>query len=271
MTDPNSQEAIEARLHYTYTLFQNIRQRFNGAAIERGGYERTGVTSMYVSKFGARAYAFLGGAKTCTVESSFTEEQEQYINETLTSLTGFIVGKHANCSLADRVTHYYVHSTAPYFIFAMLKSTEELLNDYLNAKPEDSVILDAIFRVAGGEGFRDLMRIYGTHLLDGVLTNTKVSQPNSLAFVDIHDRYCKDDSGKTVTAKYEVWCPFRRLARAYLNQCQIAAQKLVREHGVSFAPSTSEEFKVFPHEISIYMKQVLQDIVSPVLQRYGIV
>ena len=105
----------------------------------------------------------------------------------------------------------------------------------------------------------------------GVLTNTKVSQPNSLAFVDIHDRYCKDDSGKTVTAKYEVWCPFRRLARAYLNQCHIAAQKLVREHGVSFAPSTSEEFQVFPHEISIYMKQLLQDIVSPVLQRYGIV
>ncbi|HAJ59719.1 MAG TPA: hypothetical protein DCP31_10975 [Cyanobacteria bacterium UBA8543] len=110
MTDPNSQEAIETRLHYTYTLFQNIRQRFNGAAIERGGYERTGVTSMYVSKFGARSYAFLAGAKTCTVESSYTEDQEQYINETLTSLTGFIVGKHANCSFADRVTHYYVHS-----------------------------------------------------------------------------------------------------------------------------------------------------------------
>ncbi|HEY9672287.1 MAG TPA: hypothetical protein V6D11_12640 [Waterburya sp.] len=271
MTDANSKEAISARLQYTYSLFQDIRQRFNGAAIERGGYERTGVTSKYVRKFGVRAYAFLAGAKTCTVESSFTEEQEEYINETLTSLTGLIVGKHANCSFADRVTHYYVHSTAPYFILAMLKSTEEMLYDYLEAKPEDSAILDAIFRVAGGEGFRDLMRIYGARLLDGVLTNTKVLQPNSLAFVDIHDCYRKDDSGKTVAAKYEVWCPGRRLARAYLNQCQIAAQKLVHEHGVRFAPSTSEEFQVFPQETSIYMKQFLQDIVSPVLHTYGLV
>ena len=271
MTDKNSQEAIHARLQYTHTLFQDIRQRFNSVAIERGGYERIGVTSMYVRKFGVRAYAFLAGAKTCTVESSFTAEQEQYINESLTSLTGFIVGKHTNRSFADRVTHHYVQSTAPYFILAMLKSTEELLNEYLEAKPEDSAILDAIFRVAGGEGFRDLMRIYGARLLDGVLTNTKVSQPNTLAFVDIHDCYRKDNSGKTIPAKYVVWCPGRRLARAYLNQCQIAAQKLVHEHGVRFAPSTSEEFQVFPHEISVYMKQLLQDSVSPVLQTYGIV
>ncbi len=270
MTDPNPPDPIYARLHHTYTLFDNIRHKFNGAAIERGGYERIGLTSMYVSKFGAKAYAFLGGAKTCSVESSFTEEQEQYINETLTSLTGFIVGKHANKQLADRVIHHYVHSTAPYFILAMLKSTEELLNDYLKAKPEDSAVLDAIFRVAGGEGFRDLMRIYGARLIDEVLTNTKVSQPN-LAFVDIHDCYRQDESGETVIVKYEVWCPGRRLARAYLNQCQIAAQKLVREHGVSFAPSTSEEFQLFPHEISIYMKQVLQDIVSCILRKYGIV
>jgi hypothetical protein len=271
MADTNSQEAIHARLQYTYTLFQDIRQRFNGAAIERGGCQRTDVTPMYVRKFGVKAYAFLGGAKTCNVESSFTNEQEQYINETLTSLTGFIVGKYANFSFADRVIHHYVHSTGPYFILAMLKSTEQLLIDYLEAKPEDSVILDAIFRVAGGEGFRDLMRIYGAHLLEGVLTNTKVSQPKSLVFVDIHDCYRKDDSGKTVPAKYEVWCPGRRLARAYLNQCQLAAQKLVHEHDVGFAPSTREKFQVFPHEISVYMKQFLQDIVSPVIQRYGIV
>ena len=271
MTDTNSQDSIHARLQYTYTLFQNIRQRFSKAAIERGGCERAGVTSMYVRKYGVRAYAFLGGAKTCTVESSFTEEQERYINEALTSLTGFIVGKHTNCSLADRVTHQYVNSTAPFFVLAMLKSTEEMLSDYVEAKPEDSAILDAVFRVAGGEGFRDVMRIYGVRLLDAVVTNTKVSQPSSLAFVDLHDCYRQDESGKTVPAKYEVWCPGRRLARAYLNQCQIAAQRLVHEHNVRFAPSTSEEFQAFPHEISIYMKQLLQDIVSPVLQKYGIV
>lgn len=145
-------------LHYTYTLFQDIRQRFNSTAIERGGHERADITSMYVRKYGVKAYAFLGGAKTCSVESSFTKEQEQYINKTLTSLTGFIVGKNVNCSFADGVIHHYVYSTAPYFILAMLKSTEQLLNDYLEAKPEDSVILDAIFRVAGGEGFRDLIQ-----------------------------------------------------------------------------------------------------------------
>ncbi|MCL1475367.1 hypothetical protein [Argonema antarcticum] len=271
MTHPNSQEAIYARLQYTYTLFKNIRHKFNGAAIERGGYERTGVTSMYVRKFGVKAYAFLGDAKKCTVESSFTEEQEQYINETLSSLTAFIVGQKAKCSLAERVIYYYVHSTAPYFILAILKSTEEMLNEYLQAKPEDSAILDAIFRVAGGEGFRDLMRIYSPRLIDAVLANKKVSQPNTLAFVDIHDRYCKDDSGKTILAKYEVWCPGRTLARAYLNQCQIAAQELVDKHGVSFAPSIIEEFQVFPYELSIYMKQFVQNIVSPLLQRYGIV
>jgi len=103
MTDADSQEAIYTRLQYTYTLFQDIQQRFNGAAIERGGYERTDVTS------------------------------------------------------------------------------------------------NKSFRIA------------------------------------------------------------------------IAAQKLVHEHGVCFAPSTREEFQIFPHEISVYMKQLLQDIVSPVLQRYGIV
>ncbi|MBD2093617.1 hypothetical protein H6F90_00410 [Trichocoleus sp. FACHB-591] len=226
---------------------------------------------MYVRKYGLKAYAFLGGAKTCTVESTFTEEQERYINEALTSLTGFIVGKYANCPFADRVIHYYVHSTAPFFVLAMLKSTEETLKEYLEAKPEDSAILDAIFRVAGGEGFRDLMRIYGVRLLDGILTNTKVPQPNNLVFVDIHDCYRQDDSGRTVSAKYEVWCPGRRLARAYLNQCQIAAQKLVHEHGVRFAPSTSEEFQAFPQELSIYMKQSLQNIVAPVLQRCGVI
>jgi hypothetical protein len=26
--------------------------------------------------------------------------------------------------------------------------------------------LDALFRVAGGEGFRDLIRVYGAHLLE---------------------------------------------------------------------------------------------------------
>jgi hypothetical protein len=225
---------------------------------------------MYVHKYGKKASAFLGGAKTCPVESSFTDEQELYINETLTSLTSFIVGKQATHSLADRVIHHYVHSTAPFFVLAMLKSTEEMLNEYVGAKPEDSAILDAIFRVAGGEGFRDLMRIYGVRLLDGILTNTKVSLPNSLAFVDIHDCYRKDDSGRIAPAKYEVWCPGRRLARAYLNQCQIAAQNLVHKHGVRFAPSASEEFQVFPQEISVYMKQLLQSIIAPVLQRYDI-
>jgi hypothetical protein len=114
------------------------------------------------------------------------------------------------------------------------------------------------------------MKIYGARLLDGVLSNTKVSQPNSLAFVDIHDRDCKDGSAETVPAKYEVWCPGRRLARAYLNQCHIAAQTLVHQHNVRFAPSTSEEFQVFPHEISVYMKQFLQDRVDPILQRYSV-
>ncbi|MBD1909781.1 MULTISPECIES: hypothetical protein [unclassified Leptolyngbya] len=263
-------DAIHARLQYTYTLFHDIRQKFNKNAVERGGYERADVTSMYVRKYGVKAYAFLGGAKNCAVESSFTEEQERYIDETLTSLTGFIVGKYATCSFADRVTHHYVHTTAPYFVLAMLGSTEALLNEYLNAKPEDAAILDAIFRVAGGEGFRDLMRIYGADLLDGVLTNKKVSQPKTLAFVDLHDCYRKDDSGKTLPGKYEVWCPGRSLARAYLNQCQIAAQTLANQHGVRFAPSTSEEFQAFPQEISIYMKQFLQAMISPILEKYGI-
>jgi hypothetical protein len=99
MTDTNSQTAIHARLQYTYTLFQPIRQKFNTSVIERGGYERADVTSLYIRRYGVKAYAFLGGAKTCTVESSFTEKQEIYINETLTSLTGFIVGKYADCSV----------------------------------------------------------------------------------------------------------------------------------------------------------------------------
>lgn len=59
MTDENSKEVISARLQHTYTLFQDIRQKFNNAAVERGGYERTDVTSMYVRKFGVRAYALL--------------------------------------------------------------------------------------------------------------------------------------------------------------------------------------------------------------------
>ncbi|MBA3532845.1 MAG: hypothetical protein H0T73_13045 [Ardenticatenales bacterium] len=269
MTD-SPDDATRSHLQHTYALFAGIRRRFNGASVKRGGHDRPEATPLYVRRLGVEGARLFGGVDVYAVESAFTEEQESYMMEALAALKNFVSGKEGAAPLAERIVQQYLHHTAPYFVLAMLRSTEDLLRDFVAAHPGEAAILDAIFRVAGGEGFRDLIRIYGARLLEEALANVELTQPDILAFVDVHDSFRKDSSGKTVQAKYEVWCPGRSLARAYLNQCHDAARTLVQVHGVRIAPPKRDEYLIFPHEISAYLNDFAQQLLAPVLERYGI-
>src|SRR5262245_55441467 len=77
---PLAAEVIREQLRYTYDLFADIRRKFDGPGVERGGHERIGFTPVYLKKFGAYAEAILGDVKQYTVEASFSDEQMNYVN-----------------------------------------------------------------------------------------------------------------------------------------------------------------------------------------------
>jgi hypothetical protein len=266
----DSEESIRTKLQFTYTLFQDIRTRFNGATVRRGGHERIGAASAYARKFGVDDMAAFQNVSKYSVESSYSDEQLEAVNETLIAFKGFIAGRNAEQALAQRIVGRYLGDAGPYFTLAMLKGTEDVLADFIAIHPDQVMVLDAIFRVAGGEGFRDLIHIYGIRLLEQALTNTEVSLPDLLAFVDIHDALRKDESGALVETKYEVWCPGHSLAKVHFQQCKLAAWKLVHEHSVQFSPTKQEEFLAIPDEISVHMQTFLLRLVLPVLTRYDI-
>jgi hypothetical protein len=266
MNKITSDEETRQHLLYTYSLFQPVRKKFDGPNAVRGGYERKQIEPVLNRKFKTDAE---DGVKY-SVEASYTDEQLKYVNDTLIDLKGFIAGRRGGSLLAEQIVYHYLSGTAPYFTLAMLKATEEAVREFIGAKPRHAIVLDAIFRVAGGEGFRDLIRIYGTRLLENALTATEAELPGIFAFIDVHDCYRKDQAGKTIEVKYEVWCPGRSLAKIYFDQCKIAASTLVKEHNVRYSPSSREEFQAFPSEISVYMRQFLQQLIKPVLEKYQV-
>ena len=139
----------------------------------------------------------------------------------------------------------------------------------MTRNPQLAHVLDAIFRIAGSEGIRDLVRMYCAHHLEQALLQASAPMPDIMAFVDVHDRETVDAAGAVVRTKYEVWCPGTDLAKAIFRQCEAAAQDLVASHGVSFALSLQEEVTLMPVDISRYMTTFVQNAIVPTLKRYA--
>jgi hypothetical protein len=264
-------EAIREQLRHTYDLFADIRRRFDGPGVERGGHERAGYTPVYLKKFGAYAEAILGDIKQYTVEASFSDEQMGYVNEAIRAFRGAILAKEPGAGLAERVVDHYLRTSHQYFLLAMLRATEDVLRELVSTQPQLGAALDALFRVAGGEGIRDLIRFYCAHLLEHAIDNSETPAPDLLAFVNTHDHTRRDQAGTPVSIRYEIWCPGNDFSRAYFRQCERAAQALVQQHGVRSAYPLHEEARLLPPEISTYMTEFVQQLATPILQRYAIV
>ena len=266
-----SDETIREQLRYTHDLFASIRARFDGPGVERGGHPRAGFTPVYLKKFGAYADAILQDVKQYTVEASFSDEQLSYVNAATVALRRAVLGGEPAPNFAERVVEQYQGGAHGYFLLAMLRATEDVLREVARAKPQLVAALDALFRVAGGEGFRDLIRFYGAHLLEHAASNAATPTPDLLAFVNVHDCVRRDEDGALAPAKYEVWCPGNDLARVYFSQCQSAAEVLVRQHGIRSPFPLHEELTVLPFEISTYLTSFVQQLALLVLHQYGIV
>src|SRR5579859_6264193 len=126
-------------------------------------------------------------------------------------------------------------------------------------------------RVVVGKGImRSGKPVTGRKSLVSLAQPGSRSLPDMTAFVDIHDALRKGADGDRVLVKYEVWCPGHSLSKVFFEQCQIAARTLVEAHNVSFAPSTQDEFKMFPGEISVYLQNFMRDLIAPLLAQYGL-
>jgi hypothetical protein len=267
----NSDDAIREQLRHTYDLFADIRAKFDGPGVERGGHLRAGFTPVYIKKFGAYADAILQGVKHYSVEASFSDEQLAHINAATVALRRHVVGVAPAPGMAERVVEQFLHGAHGYFLLAMLRATEDVLRELVRAEPQLVASLDALFRVAGGEGFRDLIHFYGAHLLEHAVKSTTAPAPDLLAFVNVHDCMRRDQSGVLAHMKYEVWCPGNDLARLYFGQCQAAAEALVRRHGLRSPFPLPEELGVLPMEISGHLTDFVQRLAQPILRQHGIV
>ena len=268
---PPVAETIREQLRYTYDLFADIRRKFDGPGVERGGQQRDGFTPVYLKKFGAYAEAILGDIKQYTVEASFSDEQMGYVNEAIRVFRSVMLGKETGASLAERVVDHYLHTSHHYFLLAMLRATEDVLRDTVSAHPQLVAALEALFRVAGGEGIRDLIRFYCAHLLEHAISNTETPAPELLAFVNTHDHMRRDQTGAPVNMRYEVWCPGNNFSKAHFSQCETAARALVEQHSVRRAYPLHEEVRLLPPEISTYMTEFVQQLARPILQHYAII
>ncbi|MBA3470174.1 MAG: hypothetical protein H0T53_11090 [Herpetosiphonaceae bacterium] len=71
---------ICAELAHTQALFADIRAKFTGLGVERGGHERPGVVPIYVKKYGEYISILYPDVQRFSVESSFSEAQLRYVN-----------------------------------------------------------------------------------------------------------------------------------------------------------------------------------------------
>jgi hypothetical protein len=149
------------------------------------------------------------------VEASFDTEQLRAVTATLLLLKGWITGHTGHTPFAERVIDAYLSHTRPYFVAALLHATEAVLAAFLTTHPDHAPVIDAIFCVAGSEGFRDLVRLYDARVLEHASTATMVTFPDILAFVNLHERTIRTLDGGWQEARYEVWCPGYDLAKEY--------------------------------------------------------
>jgi hypothetical protein len=245
MSNPPSD--VAARISATYLLFAPVRHRFDRPGVERGGCLRAGVTPIYVRKFGDHPATIFPNLST--VEASFDAEQFRAVAATLLLLKSWITGQTQQPPLAERIVDAYLSNTRPYFVAALVQATEAVLVGFLTAHPDQAPVIDAIFCVAGSEGFRDLVRLYDARALEYASAATTLTFPDILAFVNMHERALRATDGRWEESRYEVWCPGYDLAKEYHQQCVQAAQALVTEHQTVFVPSLQEEVRMIPDNL----------------------
>ena len=209
MTTPSSE--LAARVTANYHQFATVRQHFDRPGVERGGCPRAGIIPVYVRKFGDHAATIF--PNLTAVEASFDADQFRAVTATLLLLKGWIKSSTEHPPLAERVVAAYLNHTRPYFLAALLHATEALLTAFLTAHPDHAPAIDAIFCVAGSEGLRDLVRLYDARVLERVYTETSVTFPDILAFVNMHERMIHSVDGDWQEMRYEVWCQATILLR----------------------------------------------------------
>ena len=129
--------------------------------------------------------------------------------------------------------------------------------------------LDAIFWVAGGEGMRDLVQLYGARMLEGAIAGASPAFPDLLAFVDLHDSYEQTAEGPLHT-RSEVWCPGYDLAKAFLTATRAATEALVRKHAVRVALPLRDEVAVLPLDLVGTFNSHVATLAQATLARYGV-
>jgi hypothetical protein len=261
--------AVRAVLLETHARFAPLRARFAGGGEERGGYERPGVIPIWTRKFGAYAQVLHEGVDRYVVEASFDHEQLADVQATLLLLKNTIDGTQHPTSLADRIVCCYVEETTPFWALALLRATEGLLRDVVALHPTQVCVLDAIMRVAGGEGVRDLIRFHGIRLLQQTIVQAEADLPDILAFVDVHHVQRRNEGGTSLRTKYEVWCPGYDLSKVFWVQCCRAALLLVDEYGITTTPSVEEEARQLP-EVSRHLGAYVAHLTHSTLRQYGI-
>lgn len=251
-----------------YQLFAPIRERFRGPGVERGGFVRTGLTPVNLRSFGEFAATIY--PNLAHVEASFTSEQLAVCMQALTLLKGWVQGKFGHPALSERIVDTFRQTSKPYFGLAALRSSEEILAACIAAQPEHAPTFDAIFRVAGSEGMRDLIQFHATRLLGQSLTQEKPNFPDILGFVNLHERIDPNASFLAPSQQYEVWCPGQDLAKVFFQQCQKAAQGLIEHDQLHQAAPRESELGVLPVDLVSYLISFVHSHAKQQCQAYGL-
>lgn len=259
---PGTEQAADITARWQ--LFTSIRERFDRPGVERGGCPRHNLTPVYARKFGEHVTTIF--PHLTRVEASFTAEQLQAVTAAILGFKQVITGRTAHPSLAEQIVHAYVTITRPYFLLALLKATEDVLIKFIQAEPHHAPALDALFRVAGSEGLRDLIRLYDAHALRHVVEHVEFAFPDILAFVNIHERPARNEHGRWHEERYEVWCPGYDFAKEYHQQCLRAAQELAHNHGVTSAPALESEVTQLPVDLVAHFTRFVQAATQHLIQ-----
>lgn len=158
-----------------------------------------------------------------------------------------------------------------WLLLALLRAIEGCVDDVLTVHPEEAVVFDAIVRVAGGEGVRDLVCFFCAHLLEQAISGEEPTFPDLTGFADVHERVTHGAAGRPETTRYEVWCPGTDLSKAVFAQARAAALRLVHEHDVRFALSTREEAALLPARLPVYLTRRVRQQVDDLLRAHGLV
>lgn len=252
----------------TYKLFVPIRQRFTSSGVERGGYPRPGLTPVYIRKFGAHAATIFPNLST--VEASFTAEQLAVVMHAILLLKGWMTGAEGQPNLTTRILEHFHHTTHSYFALALLRSTEDLLAGCIKAHPAQAPVFDALFRVAGSEGLRDLIQLYGTRLLNQTLHGESAALPDILGFVNLHQRPPQTGSVTETGEQYEVGCPGHDFAKVFYHHCQAAASHLIKHEALDRIASREMELRSLPIDMVSHFTLFAHQNVAYILTLYGI-